>query len=209
VIGSCERSRKPNLHEPNPPQPNERKNVKKYLLALGLAFTLAMAFTEPLLAGTLVQENGAKFDLNKASPNMMQKHLLGSKVMGGIRIAKAKYDFAVQGGAQTTFNLVGEDGKPVVLPSGAVVVDCLIDVLTAGAAGGSGTMSLGTGQAGNDLKSVFAAASYTGRVACVPVGTAATAIKLTADRTMTGTIATTNWTQGKFWVYVYYILGGT
>ncbi len=174
-----------------------------------LMSVLLTVITVPTMAGTLASERAAQYGLNQASPNQMATQQLGTNLISQkVHIAKAKYDFALQGGAQVTGNLVGEDGKPVVLPNKAVVVDCLIDVLTAGAAGGTGTMSLGTGQAGNDLKSVFAAASYTGRVACVPVGTAATAIKLTADRTMTYTIATANWTQGKLWVYVYYILGG-
>lgn len=172
-------------------------------------FIFTVLFSLPAFGASLSRERDAQFGLNKASPGAMAKYQLGTmSISNRIHIAKAKYDFAVQGGAQTTFNLVGENGQPVVLPNKAVVVDCLIDVLTVGAAGGTGTLALGTGQAGNDLKAAFAAASYTGRVACVPVGTAATAIKLTADRTMTGTIATANWTQGKLWVYVYYILGG-
>lgn len=169
-----------------------------------ILFTCFLSFGQ-----TLNEIKDIEFGLNQGSPNMLQKYQLGTRVIkNDVLIARAKYDFAVQGGAQTTFNLVGEDGKPVVIPNGAVIVDCLIDVITTGAAGGTGTMSL-TAQSAGDLKATFAAASYTGRVACVPVGTAATAIKLTANRTLTGTIATTNWTQGKFWIYVYYIVGGT
>lgn len=182
----------------------------KKLLLLAFAFAIhGVPFQCSMAnAGTLSAERAAQFDLNKASPGAMAKHRLGTAhISNRIHIAKAKYDFAVQGGTQKTANLVGEDGKPVVLPNKAVIVDCLLDVLTAGAAGGSGTMSISANSAG-DLKGTTAAASYTGRVACVPVGTAATAIKLTADRTLTYTIATTNWTQGKIWVYVYYILGG-
>lgn len=179
--------------------------MKKFLY---LFMTLVLAACVPAFAGTLAQEKDASFELNKASPGAMAKHKLGTRVVDGmVRIAKAKYDFAVQGGAKGTGNLLGLDGKPVKLPNGAVIVNCLIDVTTAGAAGGTGTMALTSNSAG-DLKGAFAAASYTGKVACIPVGSAATAIKLTADRTLTYTIATTDWTQGKFWVYVHYITGG-
>lgn len=168
-----------------------------------------LSFCTQVFAGTLASERAAQFELNQASPGAMAKHQLGTRTQSQrVLIAKAKYDFAVQGGAIGTVNLVGEDGKAVVLPNKAVVVDCLIDVLTQGATSASGTLALGTGQAGNDLKAATAAASYTGRVACVPVGSAATVIKLTADRTMTATIATGALTAGKLWVYVYYILGG-
>lgn len=172
-------------------------------------FILTVLFSLPVFGVTLSQTRDAQFGLNKASPGAMAKYQLGTTVVSNrIHIAKAKYDFAVQGGAIGTGNLVGEDGKSVVLPNKAVVVDCLLDVLTAGDTAAAGTIALGTGQAGNDIKAALAAASYTGRVACVPVGTAATAIKLTADRTMTYTIATGAITAGKVWVYVYYILGG-
>lgn len=181
----------------------------KYILLLMFTVLFGLGASPQAQAGTLSAERGAQFGLNQASPNMMQKHQLGTKVQSqSIRIAKAKYDFAVQGGAQTTFDLVGEDGKPVVLPNKALIVDCVIDVLTTGAAGGTGLLALSTGQGAGDLKAALAAASYTGRVACIPVGSAATMIKLTADRTMTGTISTGNFTQGKLWVYVWYILGG-
>lgn len=156
------------------------------------------------LTETLASEKG----LNTASPNMMAKYKLGSLVTKGkVHVATAKYDFAVQGGAIGTVNLVGGNGKPVVLPNKAIVVDCIIDVVTPATTSASGTIALSTGQGAADLKAALAAASYTGRVACVPVGTAATAIKLTADRTMTATIATGAITAGKFGVIVQYVMG--
>lgn len=182
--------------------------MKFCTLMLMFMFTLGMTLFDAQ-AATLSRERDAQFGLNKASPNAMQKYLLGTVVVSNrMHIAKAKYDFAVQGGAVATGNLVGENGQTVVLPNKAVVVDCLIDVLTPATTSAGGTMALGTGQAGNDLKAALAAASYTGLLACVPVGSAATSIKLTADRTMTYTIATGALTAGKVWVYVYYILGG-
>lgn len=175
-------------------------------MKLLLAFMFSFCFTA--FAGTLSANRDAQFGLNKASPGAMAKYQLGTAIISNrIHIAKAKYDFSVQGGAIGTGNLVGEDGKSFVLPNKAVIVDCLIDVLTPATTSASGTIAL-TAQSAGDLKAALAAASYTGRVACVPVGTAATVIKLTADRTMTYTIATGAITAGKLWVYVYFILGG-
>lgn len=174
-----------------------------------LSFILTFLFCLPVFGDSLAREKDATFGLNQASPGAMAKYQLGSRVVNhAVRVAKAKYDFSVQGGAQGTGNLVGLDGKAVVLPNKALVVDCVIDVLTPATTSASGTIALGTGQTGVDLKAGLAAASYTGRVACIPVGSAATMIKLTADRTMSYTIATGAITAGKFWVYVYYIIGG-
>lgn len=116
----------------------------------------------------------------------------------------ATYDFAVLGGAVSTVNLKGIYGSNVVIPKGAIVTSCIIDVITALTSGGLATVALGTGQAGNDLKAALAFDSYTALVAGVPVGSAATSIKMTADRTMTATIATAALTAGKINVLVEY-----
>ncbi len=178
----------------------------KSLIGVLLATCLMMA-SMPVFADTQAQMLGAQTDLNKASPGAMQKHLLGKKLITQtVHVAKAKYDFAVQGGAVGAITLVGDDGKAVVLPSKAVVVDCIIDVITPATTSASGTLALSTGQSAADLKAALAAASYTGRVACIPVGTAASAIKLTADRTMVGAIATGALTAGKLYVLVQYVM---
>lgn len=158
-------------------------------------------------AGTKAAIGASEFQLNRASPEAMRKNQLGTLVIKhSVRILKATYDFSTMGGAVSTITLKGDDGQAVVIPKGAVVVDCLIDTITAGTTSASGTISFGTGQATTDLKSALAAASLTGLVACSPVGTAATAIKMTADRTMTATIATGALTAGKAYVYVYYLV---
>lgn len=173
----------------------------RYLLMLFVAISVT-AF-----AGTLVRNNQAQFDLNRASPGAMQKHSLGTIVIKDqVRVLKGTFDFAVNGGAVGVTNLRGANGQPVILPNKAIVVDCVIDVITPGTTSASGTIAIGTGQAANDLKAALAAASYTGILACIPVGTAATAIKMTADRTMTATIATGAITAGKFNVLVQYVI---
>lgn len=162
----------------------------------------------PAFAGTLAQDQAATFDLNKASPGALAKHALGTRIVDDqVRLITGTYDFAIQGGAVGTGNLVNANTRqPVRLPKGAIIIDCIIDVLTAGTTSASGTMAL-TAQSAADLKAALAAASYTGRVACIPLGSAATAIKLTADRTLTYTIATGALTAGKWDVKIQYMSG--
>lgn len=173
-----------------------------------LFLVFSLAFLPPAFAGTLAQDQAATFDLNRASPGAMVKHALGSRVVDDqVRLITATYDFSIQGGAIGTGNLVNAATKqPVRLPKGAIIIDCIIDVLTAGTTSASGTMAL-TAQSAADIKAALAAASYTGRLACIPLGTAATAIKLTADRTLTYTIATGALTNGKWDVKIQYVTG--
>lgn len=130
---------------------------------------------------------------------------VGSNLMREkIQVAIGTYDFAVQGGAIGTVDLLGLDGKPVVIPQGAIIMDSLIDVITQGATSTSATIAL-TAQTAGDIRAALGAASYTGLLAGIPVGTAATSIKMTADRTLRATIATGTVTAGKFNVIIEYI----
>lgn len=172
-----------------------------------LASTFVFACSHPSFAIGAVGVATQDFELNRASQNMMAKHKLGDLVSWRVvKVARARYNFSTQGGAISTIPLLDEYGVQVVLPAKALVVGCYIDVQTAGTTSASGTIALSTGQAAADLKVATAAASYTGIVACIPVGTAATAIKLTADSKMTATIATGAITAGKFDVLVEYII---
>lgn len=143
------------------------------------------------------------------------RDLLGTKVMRDqVHDLTLQYDFAKDTGAITTKkNLrfpADSGGSPssssAALPKGAIVIGCYIDVITAGTTSASGTMALSTGQAAGDLKAALAAASYTGIVACIPVGTAATAIKLTADSVPYYAIATGALTAGKWNLHIQYVL---
>ena len=116
------------------------------------------------------------------------------------------YDFSVQGGAVGTVNLKDVNGNNAQLPKGAIITMGIIEVVTSLTSGGSATVALGTGQSGSDLKAALAYGSYTGLVATIPVETAATSIKLTADNVMTATIATAALTAGKFNVFVEFYL---
>lgn len=172
----------------------------------GLLALVAAVGGSPARAETQADTLAAEFGLNKASPEAMRKYQLGTKIMKNrVFNLKCKYDFAVQGGAVGSVNLLQENGQACVIPKYAIIQNVLIDVITQGATSASGTMEL-TAQSAGDLKAALAAASYTGLVAGIPVDTAATAIKMTADRTIVGTIATGALTAGKWYVHVRYIM---
>lgn len=121
-----------------------------------------------------------------------------------------RYDFAVQGGAVGAINLL-EDLTDVnsllVIPDDGIIKQVTIDIITAMAsAGGTGTIAL-TAQSAGDLLAAVDADNLSGLVAGVPIGTAATMIKMTADRTLVGAIAVEALTAGKFDVYVEYYRG--
>jgi hypothetical protein len=126
--------------------------------------------------------------------------------LGALRVACATYDFAKQGGAVAAHSL------GVTLPKGAVVVDSLIDVITTctTASADSGTMAIHI-QSANDIVTATAVSAGgniwdAGLHAGVPVGSAATSIKLTADRVITATIGTAAFTAGKFRVWLFYLV---
>lgn len=132
--------------------------------------------------------------------------LIGDCVMLNKKhILRASYNFAVQGGAIGAIQLLGEDGKPVVIPNKAIVTKALVDVITAFTSGGSATVALGLNTT-TDIKAATAIASYTGITACIPVETAATCVKMTADRTATMTVATAALTAGRVMVFIEYVM---
>ncbi len=117
---------------------------------------------------------------------------------------KAVWDFAVQGGAVGTLNLKDDQGDEIVLPAGAIITGGMIDVLTAmDSAGGTGTIALGA-NTGVDLLAAVDADTLSDLVAIVPVGTAATAVKLTAASNVKLDIGTEALTAGKIAVYLEY-----
>lgn len=125
--------------------------------------------------------------------------------LGLVRFAKATYDFAVDGGAISTITFVSN----ATIPINAIIIGGIIDVLTPATTGTSGTMAIGTsaGSSTSSIKGALAAASYTGLVATVPVFSAATAVKMTAAGSITGTIATGTFTAGKFNIILAYLVG--
>lgn len=132
---------------------------------------------------------------------------VGADGLGLIRVARATYDFAVHGGATGAKNL------GVTLPAGALIVGGFVDVVTTCTTAGAdaGTMAIHV-QSANDIVTATAVSAVgdiwdEGQSPIIPKANTpeSTAIKLTADRTVTATIATQAFTAGKFTVYLYYV----
>jgi hypothetical protein len=113
-----------------------------------------------------------------------------------------EWSFAVDGGAVSTITLRSNDGP---IPSGSIILGGVIDV-TVAALSGTGTMAFSTGQTAADLTAATGAAGLTiGLKAIIPVFTAATMIKLTADRTPSVAIATAAFTAGTLRLRLVYL----
>ncbi len=117
----------------------------------------------------------------------------------GLKVAYAKYDFSVDGGASCT---------PTVsdtIPNLAVVFGGIICSTTAVAAGGAATVSIGT-VAGSGAASILAATGKAslGTNAMVVPTAVATPFKMTAGGKINVTIATGPLTAGVIEVWVFY-----
>lgn len=176
----------------------------KYLL-LALALIPVTGFS------ALPSPGESEFLLNQGYGASTQ---LGTQVVSKkVHVLRGQWSYAVAGGASGSLSLRDVDGKAAVIPDNAIVQDCVIDVITAPTSSAYPTVAFSTGQSAGDLKTATAIASVSGLMACVPVGSAATSIKMTADRTPTITIttvsvtATHSLTAGKIDVFIKYILG--
>lgn len=141
-------------------------------------------------------------DMNSQSAKVR----LGDLVEGQRGVLKAKYDFAVQGGAVGAVNLTDDNGDDAKLPDNAIVINNFIDVHTTITSASTPTIALGV-VAADDLKSATAIASLTGIVQGDTDGTVGNMIKLTAEKTLTMTIAGTTLTAGAFTQFVEYVVG--
>jgi len=116
------------------------------------------------------------------------------------RIARATYDFSVDGGS------VGAIGLGVTLPDNAIIQRAFIDVVTGmTSAGGAGTIALHAEGAGDILAAVDAD-TLSGIEEGIQDGTAANMVKCTAARELTATIAVEDLTAGAFVLFVEYVV---
>lgn len=135
--------------------------------------------------------------------------LSGGVVLGGgeadLRLIKASYSFAVNGGAVGTITLLsGSD-----VPQGAVILGGYLDVTSALTSGGSATVAV-TVEAANDIITATAFGSSpwssTGRKSVIPAFTGATTVKTTAARNVSVVIGTAALTAGIFDVYLFIVM---
>jgi hypothetical protein len=160
--------------------------------------------TQPGTGGTaiaLTSETGIKDDGSWGT-------ITSTPRVDGLLMAKAVYNFAVDGGAVGAITPVISD----TIPANAIVYGGLMNPTTALTSGGSATIAVGTtaGSSATALKAATAVASYTidAIMALVPVMTAATAFKMTAAGQINITVATAALTAGVLEIFVLYFVAG-
>lgn len=118
------------------------------------------------------------------------------------RIARAHYDFAVDGGTQGDIPLRGDK-----IPQGAIITDALVYVETPPASGGAATVAIKTESAADiNAADAISGAPWSTTGAKRADLTATTApVLTTAERTITATVGTAALTAGKFSVLVEYV----
>lgn len=126
----------------------------------------------------------------------------GGIYMGRVKVARADYDFAVDGGAVGDITLRGD-----TIPSGAIIVDALLHVDTALTSGGAATVAIKTeGAADINNADAISGAPWSTTGAKRGDFTATTApIKTTAVRNIVATVGTAALTAGKFTAIVWYV----
>ena len=124
--------------------------------------------------------------------------------MGALRVARASYDFADDGGAVSTIALTGSS----VIPPGAIILATLLNVTVAPTSGGAATISVGV-EAAADQQTAAAIGgapwSTTGAKWATQTFTTAPDVT-TAARDISIAVAVAALTAGAFDVYVFYIL---
>jgi hypothetical protein len=120
---------------------------------------------------------------------------------GGLRVIKASYSFASDGGAVGAINLLSSSE----IPSGAIILGGLLEVVTPPTSGGAATVAIAVESAGDMVAAAAISGapwSSAGRQSVVPVFTGATSVKTTAARNVTATVAVAALTAGVFNVYL-------
>lgn len=118
--------------------------------------------------------------------------------LGRVKLATAYYDFAEDGGAVGAITLRGDK-----VPSGAIVLNAVVDVTTAVTSGGAATVAIHA-QSAADLRAADVLATAPALSTATPKALLAP-IKTTAERDITATVATAALTAGAFTVTVAYI----
>lgn len=172
------------------------------LLALGAAFAVPEAHALP-------DPRNAEFRMNNGPASGGPGVMLGYQVVSSrVSLLKCVLNVAVSGGSSTTaIKLRAVDGSICDLPKNSIVVDSLIDVITTPVTSGATTIAFGAGASTSSIKTATAKASYTGLLAGVPVGTAATSFKLAARSDVIATVSGQALSTGKINVFLYYLLG--
>ena len=154
--------------------------------------------------------NSAKYRLNRGI--VLLKDSLGDELQASQKSVDASADgLNVLKTARATIDAsstlaVGAHGLGVTLPDNAIIVDGRLDIVTAFVSiGGVGTLALDSEGAG-DLLAAVDADTLSGVYKTIPVGTAATAIKMTSANELTATVATAALVAGVAVLFVDYVI---
>lgn len=126
-----------------------------------------------------------------------------SGLISAKHVSYFEYDFSRHGGAVGGITVYGDP-----IPSGAIIKEGIIHVKAAVTSDGSATVAIAALSA-NDILAATAKASLTlnALVATVPVGTAASSIRVTSNITsLTFTVAVAALTAGKICVALEYVI---
>lgn len=142
--------------------------------------------------------------LNTTRGNM--EYYDGSQWVFDVQLAFATYDFAVDGGAISTIT----PSAGFQLPDNAIILDGMVDVVTTCVSATDAATIAIQSEAANDIVAAIAISNVAnawdaGLQAIIPLGTAATAIKLTAARDIKIVIAVEALTAGKFHTILRYV----
>jgi hypothetical protein len=121
-----------------------------------------------------------------------------------LKSMRARYDFAVDGGAVGDIDLT----KTAALPINAVIVGGFVEVDTVPTSGGSATIALKVEGAADIVAAAAISGapwSTTGRKSVVPAFTGATSVKTTAARKVQATVAVAALTAGVIDVVLFYV----
>ena len=146
--------------------------------------------------------------LNYSGLSALQASQLGTEVVdGSVKLMRANYDFSVQGGSSAaTIFLKAPDGSSAAIPNKAIITSVYIDTVTSLVDVSTGVRLAFGANTDVDLKALTASSSFTGIIAGIPVETAASAVKMTADRSLTMKVAGGNISAGKINVFVKYMV---
>lgn len=123
----------------------------------------------------------------------------------GFRVARASYDFAVDGGVAGTIALLGATS----IPANAVIVGGLVRVTAALTSAGAATAALQVEAADDIVAAALVSGapwSSTGRKSIIPAFTGATSVLTSVARDVSLVIATAALTAGAFDVFLFYVL---
>lgn len=119
-----------------------------------------------------------------------------------LKVARGRYNFATDGGAQGDIDLT----RTAQIPANAVILGGFVEVDTAVV--GSGASVAVKVEGAGDIVAAAAVSgapwSTTGRKSVVPVFTGATTVKTTAARKIQATVSAADLTAGAFDVVLFY-----